>query len=111
MAQVLDIEPVRGAGAVAAQGCVLAEAEVARTSDLGANDDTFTVTTHLGHLLQPVCLNVACVTWCCNVVRADCAVVMQRVLSYTIVLHTLVLQVCAPCSRYCCSRVCKCITY
>ena len=54
--QILDIEPVRGAGAVAAQGCVLAEAEVARTSDLGSNDDTFTVTTHLGHLLQPVCV-------------------------------------------------------
>ncbi|KAG5192653.1 NMD3 family-domain-containing protein [Tribonema minus] len=55
---VLDVEPVRGAGVTAATAaaaggaCVLAEAEVARSADLGANDDTFTVTTHLGHLLQ-----------------------------------------------------------
>ena len=63
---ILDIEPIDGTVALAngdkttqqnggklAAGGILADAEVARESDLGCNDITYRVRTHLGHLLRP----------------------------------------------------------
>lgn len=48
---VLDIEPT---GQTAANGKLeLADAQVARVADLGSNDTTYHVRTHLGHLLNP----------------------------------------------------------
>lgn len=46
---VMDIEPL---GPTKGK-LVLAEATVARSSDLGVNDTQYYVRTHLGHLLQP----------------------------------------------------------
>ena len=46
---VLDIEPL----GVRKGKYFLAEATVARSSDLGVNDTTYVVRTHLGHLLHP----------------------------------------------------------
>jgi len=48
---ILDIETT---GQTAAQGKLeLADAQVARVADLGSNDTTYHVRTHLGHLLNP----------------------------------------------------------
>lgn len=48
---ILDIEST---GQTAAQGKLeLADAQVARVADLGSNDTTYHVRTHLGHLLNP----------------------------------------------------------
>lgn len=48
---ILDIEPT---GQTAANGKIeLADAQVARVADLGSNDTTYHVRTHLGHLLNP----------------------------------------------------------
>lgn len=48
---ILDIEPT---GQTAAHGKLeLADAQVARVADLGSNDTTYHVRTHLGHLLHP----------------------------------------------------------
>lgn len=48
---ILDIEAT---GQTAAQGKLeLADAQVARVADLGSNDTTYHVRTHLGHLLNP----------------------------------------------------------
>jgi nonsense-mediated mRNA decay protein 3 len=41
-----------GGGSVRERGGVLAEAVVAKESDLGANDRTYSVRTHLGHVLR-----------------------------------------------------------
>jgi hypothetical protein len=59
---VLDITPVSEDKCVAFEkgqksmvkemGGLLAEAEIARESDLGGNDVTYRVLTHLGHILQ-----------------------------------------------------------
>lgn len=48
---VLDIEPI---GPVSGNGkWMLAEAQVARASDFGRNDNVFFIKTHLGHILHP----------------------------------------------------------
>uniref|UniRef100_A0A7N0ZZY4 60S ribosomal export protein NMD3 n=1 Tax=Kalanchoe fedtschenkoi TaxID=63787 RepID=A0A7N0ZZY4_KALFE len=48
---VLNIVPT--GATVPGTGYALAHAEVARVSDFGYNDTMFTITTHLGHLLNP----------------------------------------------------------
>lgn len=51
---VLDINPIYGEqGPVTHGKFVLADATVARMSDLGENDTQFEIRTHLGHILQP----------------------------------------------------------
>ncbi|XP_073001136.1 uncharacterized protein [Typha latifolia] len=50
---VLDIEPEAAEVTVAGSRYRLADAQVARVSDFGKNDNIFTVKTHLGHLLNP----------------------------------------------------------
>eukprot|EP00204_Picochlorum_oklahomense_P001058 CAMPEP_0118800054 /NCGR_PEP_ID=MMETSP1161-20130426/2076_1 /TAXON_ID=249345 /ORGANISM="Picochlorum oklahomensis, Strain CCMP2329" /LENGTH=525 /DNA_ID=CAMNT_0006727833 /DNA_START=183 /DNA_END=1760 /DNA_ORIENTATION=- len=50
---VLDIEPVDAKGCHQQGKLHLAECVVARLSDFGANDQTYTTYTHLGHILHP----------------------------------------------------------
>lgn len=45
-------EGIQGEATVRTQGGLLAEVEVARESDLGTNDTTYRVMTHLGHILS-----------------------------------------------------------
>ncbi|GJW73733.1 NMD3-like protein [Tanacetum coccineum] len=49
---IIDIEPISGELNVGGSKYVMAHAEVARESDLGKNNSTFIVKTHLGHLLN-----------------------------------------------------------
>jgi nonsense-mediated mRNA decay protein 3 len=50
---VLDIEPVDAKGCHQQGKLHLAECVVARLADFGANDQTYTTYTHLGHILHP----------------------------------------------------------
>ncbi|XP_031504190.1 uncharacterized protein LOC116266871 [Nymphaea colorata] len=50
---ILDIEPAVGGMSHNGTKYALADAQVARVSDFGKNDQIFNVRTHLGHLLAP----------------------------------------------------------
>lgn len=50
---VLDVEPVSSEVMIGGSRYVLADAQVARVSDFGKNDNMFSIRTHLGHLLSP----------------------------------------------------------